>query len=81
MKNDFPGGFIDNSSCFTLCAKESCIMFNINPTESDNDSISDDSLEVSDIVTNDTTETVLDAPDKDKISCALCTSRNKGMEA
>ena len=66
-------------------------MFNINPIESDNDSInpiecdndsiSDDSLEVSDIVTNDTTETVLDTPDKDKISCALCTSRNKGMEA
>ena len=47
--------------------------------ESDDDSLSDDSLEVSDTVTgvtNLTSDTILDSPDK--ISCALCVTRTKG---
>lgn len=47
--------------------------------ESDDDSLSDDSLEVSDTVTgvtNITSDTILDSPDK--ISCALCVTRTKG---
>ena len=47
--------------------------------ESDEDSLSDDSLEVSDTVTRVTnlaSDTILDSPDK--ISCALCVTRTKG---
>ena len=47
--------------------------------ESEDDSLSDDSLEVSDTVTgvtNLTSDTILDSPDK--ISCALCVTRTKG---
>ena len=54
--------------------------------ESD-DSLSDDSLEVSEDVTNVTSitnvtsETILESPEKEKISCALCVTRNKGKKA
>ena len=55
------------------------IMANNVKIESDDDSLSDDSLEVSDTVTgvtNLTSDTILDSPDK--ISCALCVTRTKG---
>ena len=55
------------------------IMANNIKIESDDDSLSDDSLEVSDTVTgvtNLTSDTILDSPDK--ISCALCVTRTKG---
>ena len=48
---------------------------------SDDESISDDSLEVSETVTNMTnvtSDTILDSPEKEPISCALCVTRTKG---